>query len=380
MPHTDPTLALAKQLIAQRSITPENAQCLEIIQTRLAPLGFHCERIDSQGVANLWARRGSSAPVVCLAGHIDVVPPGPVEQWLFDPFTPTEHEGQLYGRGAADMKTSVAAFVTAVERLIAKQPEHTGSIAFLITADEEGAATDGTIKVVQALKARGELLDYCIVGEPTSSQKFGDMLKNGRRGSLNGELTIHGVQGHIAYPDLARNPIHQGAAALAELAAIEWDKGDEYFPPSSFQISNIHAGTGANNVIPGLMHLLFNIRFSSQQTEAGLKQRIHAVLDAHQLDYTLNWSLSGNPFITARGKLVDALSTSIEQTVGLTPALSTSGGTSDGRFIATICKEVVEFGPLNATIHKINECVALEDIAPLSQIYEKTLETLLSQG
>ncbi|GAA5160248.1 succinyl-diaminopimelate desuccinylase [Viridibacterium curvum] len=371
------TLQLARALMSRRSVTPLDEGCLEQIANRLAAIGFNCERIDSNGVSNLWARRGTTRPVVVLAGHTDVVPTGPLEQWHTDPFQPTEQGGYLYGRGAADMKTSLAAFVTAVERFVAASPDHKGSIAFLLTSDEEGVATDGTVKVVQALKARGEEIDYCIVGEPTSVDNTGDMIKNGRRGSLNGKLTIRGIQCHIAYPHLGRNPIHQGAAALAELAAIEWDKGNEFFPPTSFQISNIKAGTGANNVIPGAMELLFNFRFSTESTEAGLKARVHEVLDRHGLEYSLDWSLSGNPFLTGRGKLTQAMESAIEAATGHKPVLSTTGGTSDGRFIATICPEVVEFGPVNATIHKINERVLLADMAPLSKAYEGAIAALL---
>jgi succinyl-diaminopimelate desuccinylase len=371
------TLDLTRNLMTRASVTPHDAGCLEQIAARLAAIGFHCERIDSNGVSNLWARRGTARPVLVLAGHTDVVPTGPLEQWRSDPFAAAEHEGYLYGRGAADMKTSLAAFVTAVERFVAAHPDHQGSIAFLLTSDEEGVATDGTIKVVEALKARGEAIDYCIVGEPTSVDHTGDMIKNGRRGSLNGKLIIRGVQCHIAYPHLGRNPIHQGAAALAELAAVEWDKGNEFFPPTSFQISNIRAGTGANNVIPGQMELLFNFRFSTESTEQGLKARVHEVLDRHQLEYSLDWSLSGNPFLTGRGKLTAAMEAAIEAATGHKPTLSTTGGTSDGRFIATICPEVVEFGPVNASIHKINERVLLADMAPLSRAYEGAIATLL---
>ncbi|MDQ8021417.1 MAG: succinyl-diaminopimelate desuccinylase [Moraxellaceae bacterium] len=373
------TLALTRALIERRSVTPADEGCLEIIARRLQAIGFNCERIDSNGVSNLWARRGTTRPVVVLAGHTDVVPTGPVEQWQTQPFAPTEKDdGHLYGRGAADMKTSLAAFVTAVERFVAAHPDHGGSIALLLTSDEEGVATDGTVKVVDALKARGEAIDYCIVGEPTSTELLGDVIKNGRRGSLNGELKILGVQGHIAYPHLAKNPIHSGMAALAELAAIEWDRGNEFFPPTSFQISNIHAGTGANNVIPGDMSLLFNFRFSTESTEAGLKAKVHEVLDRHGVQYELVWKLSGNPFLTGRGKLVSAMVASIRETTGLDTELSTTGGTSDGRFIATICPEVVEFGPVNATIHKINERVRIADIGPLSQVYEGAIKALLS--
>ncbi|MDX9994418.1 MAG: succinyl-diaminopimelate desuccinylase [Rhodocyclaceae bacterium] len=376
-----PTLELAKQLISRRSITTEDAGCLELIAARLEPLGFACERMDSTGptglVRNLWARRGTSAPLVVFAGHTDVVPPGPPEKWSSDPFVPTEREGMLYGRGAADMKTSVAAAVVAVERLLDGNANTKGSIAFLLTSDEEGDATDGTVKVVEALKARGEALDCCIVGEPTSVSRQGDMIKNGRRGSLSGKLVIKGIQGHVAYPEKVRNPIHLAAPALAELAAMRCDEGNDYFPPTSFQISNIHAGTGVTNVVPGTCEVLFNFRFSTASTADGLQQRVHAVLDKHGLEYDLAWTLGGRPFLTTPGRLVDALSTAIEAEAGIRPELSTSGGTSDGRFIADICPEVVEFGPVNATIHKIDECVALADIEPLARIYEATFRKLL---
>jgi succinyl-diaminopimelate desuccinylase len=373
------TLSLARDLIARRSVTPADEGCLEIIARRLEAIGFRCERIDSNGVSNLWARRGTSRPLVCLAGHTDVVPTGPIEQWQSEPFAPTEREGYLYGRGAADMKTSLAAFVTAVERFVLTHPDHSGSIALLLTSDEEGVATDGTTRVVEALRARGEAMDYCIVGEPTSVEHLGDMVKNGRRGSLNGTLTVHGVQCHIAYPHLGRNPIHQAAPALAELAATDWDQGNEYFQPTSFQISNIHAGTGANNVIPGAIQLLFNFRFSPESTAEGLRTRVHEILDRHGLEYDLEWSLSGHPFMTRRGRLVQAVCAGIEAATGVHAELSTSGGTSDGRFIATWCPEVVEFGPVNATIHKINERVRIADIGPLSFAYEHAITLLLTE-
>ncbi|MGD9872074.1 MAG: succinyl-diaminopimelate desuccinylase [Thauera sp.] len=378
MADTSPTLALARELIARPSVTPDDAGCLELIAARLEPLGFTIERIDTGGVCNLWARRGSAAPVLCLAGHTDVVPPGPAEAWSSPPFAPTEREGMLYGRGAADMKTSLAAFVTAIERFVAAHPDHAGSIALLLTSDEEGIASHGTVKVVEALAARGERLDYCIVGEPTSVETLGDMIKNGRRGSLSGTLRVKGKQGHVAYPQLARNPIHLFAPALAELAATTWDAGNEFFPPTTWQVSNIHAGTGANNVIPGVCEVLFNFRFSSESSADGLKARTHEVLDRHGLDYTLDWHLSGKPFITGRGKLVGALSAAIRATLGVDTALSTTGGTSDGRFIADICAEVVEFGPVNATIHQLDECVAINAIEPLSVVYERTLAGLLT--
>ncbi|MEW6165975.1 MAG: succinyl-diaminopimelate desuccinylase [Pseudomonadota bacterium] len=374
------TLDLAKALIERRSITTEDAGCLELVAARLAPLGFACERMDSTGptgrVRNLWARFGTAKPLVVFAGHTDVVPPGPLDQWGSDPFVPAERDGMLYGRGAADMKTSVAAAVVAVERLLAAGPIK-GSIAFLLTSDEEGDATDGTVKVVAALKARGETPDCCIVGEPTSVGRQGDMIKNGRRGSLSGKLVVKGVQGHVAYPEKVKNPIHLAAPALAELAATRWDAGNEFFPPTSFQISNIHAGTGAANVVPGACEVLFNFRFSTASKADGLQNRVHEILDRHGLEYDLAWTLGGRPFVTAPGRLVDALTEAIRTEAGVTPELSTSGGTSDGRFIADICPEVVEFGPVNATIHKIDECVALADIEPLARIYEATFRRLL---
>ncbi|MFN3984255.1 MAG: succinyl-diaminopimelate desuccinylase [Rhodocyclaceae bacterium] len=373
-----PTLELARELIARPSVTPEDAGCLELIAARLRPLGFQFERIDLGGTCNLWARRGDATPVLCFAGHTDVVPPGPLERWDSPPFEPTIRDGQLFGRGAADMKSSLAAFVTAIERFVADHPDHAGSIALLLTSDEEGCAAHGTVKVVEALAARGERLDYCVVGEPTSVEALGDMIKNGRRGSLSGTLRVKGQQGHVAYPHLARNPIHEFAPALAELTAIEWDQGNEYFPPTTFQVSNIHAGTGANNVIPSECEVMFNFRFASVTTADALKQRTHAILDRHRLAYTLDWHLSGNPYLTGRGCLVDALSTSIGRVLDRQPELSTTGGTSDGRFIAAICNEVVEFGPVNATIHKLNECIAVDALEPLSRIYEETMVELLT--
>ena len=372
------TRALARALIARPSVTPDDAGCLELITDRLRPLGFTIERIDTGGVSNLWARRGTATPVLCFAGHTDVVPPGPAEAWTTPPFAPTEREGMLYGRGAADMKTSLAAFVTAIERFVAQHPNHDGGIALLLTSDEEGIATHGTVKVVEALAARGERLDYCIVGEPTSVKTLGDMIKNGRRGSLSGTLRVKGKQGHVAYPQLARNPIHLFAPALAELASTTWDEGNAFFPPTTWQVSNIHAGTGANNVIPGVCEVMFNFRFSSESSTETLKARMHEVLDRHGLDYEVDWHLSGKPFITGRGRLVGALSAAILDTLGVETELSTTGGTSDGRFIAEICKEVVEFGPVNASIHQVNECVSLDAIEPLSVVYERTLEGLLT--
>jgi len=372
-----PTFELACQLIARRSVTPDDAGCLELIAGRLAPLGFSLEYLDTGGVRNLWARRGTTAPVLCFAGHTDVVPPGPAEKWASPPFEPTIRDAHLFGRGAADMKTSLAAFVTGIERFVAAHPGHAGSIALLLTSDEEGIATHGTVKVVEALAARGERLDYCVVGEPTSVATLGDTIKNGRRGSLSGTLRVKGVQGHVAYPHLARNPIHVLAPALAELAHIRWDEGNEFFPPTTWQVSNIHAGTGANNVIPGECAVLFNFRFASVSSAEDLQRRTHEVLDRHGVGYELQWHLSGKPYLTARGRLVAALTQAIRDTVAIDTELSTTGGTSDGRFIADICDEVVEFGPVNATIHKLDECVAVDAIEPLSLIYERTLCALL---
>lgn len=366
-----------RELISRRSLTPDDAGCQDWLADKLAPLGFSIEKIVSKDVTNLWARRGTEGPVLCFAGHTDVVPTGPLEKWSYDPFQPTLSDDFLYGRGAADMKGSIAAFLDAVEGFIAAHPNHKGSIAWLITSDEEGPATDGTIKVVEKLAARNELLDYCIVGEPTCAEEFGDTIKNGRRGSLHGKLKVKGVQGHIAYPHLAKNPIHLAAPAIAELAATEWDQGNEYFPPTTWQISNMHSGTGATNVIPGHADIVFNFRFSTASTIEGLQTKVHGILDKHKLDYELEWEVGAKPFLTPRGKLVEALSDAIQDTVGLTPTLSTTGGTSDGRFIADISKEVVEFGPINKTIHKIDECVGVDELVNLAAIYRRTLENLL---
>lgn len=374
-----PVLALAKELIARPSITPEDVGCLDLIAARLAAVGFSCERIDIGSVKNLWARRGSASPVVCLAGHTDVVPPGPIEQWHSDPFTPSERDGRLYGRGAADMKSSLAAFVVAVERFVAMRPDHGGSVALLLTSDEEGDALDGTVRVVEALQARGESIDCCIVGEPTSAHCLGDTIKNGRRGSLSARLRVFGIQGHVAYPEKVKNPIHLAAPALAELASGRWDAGNDYFPPTSFQISNIHGGTGAGNVVPGSVEVLFNFRFSTASTVDDLQARVHALLDRHGLDYEIHWTLGGRPFLTPRGRLVGVVTEAVRSVVGTEPELSTSGGTSDGRFIADICPEVVELGPVNATIHKVDEHVAIADLEPLAAIYQETLARLLAQ-
>lgn len=371
------TLELAQALIARRSLTPEDAGCLDLIASRLAPLGFVCERVDCGPVSNLWARRGQAAPLCCFAGHTDVVPTGPVESWHSDPFVPEIRAGQLYGRGAADMKSSLAAMVVAIERFVGREPQHKGSIAVLLTSDEEGDARDGTVRVVERLRSRNEAIDYCIVGEPTSVAQLGDTVKNGRRGSLSARLVVRGVQGHVAYPQLAKNPVHLAAPALAELTGETWDLGNEYFPPTTFQISNAHAGTGASNVIPGAFELAFNFRFATASTPASLQDRVHAILDRHGLDYELSWSPASRPYLTPRGRLAAVLAEAIAQVTGVTTELSTSGGTSDGRFISDICAEVVEFGPLNATIHKVDECIALADLEPLSEIYQRALSALL---
>ena len=373
-----PTLALTEELIALSSITPDDKGCQQRLIELLSPLGFVCETIASNGVTNLWARRGTTSPVFVFAGHTDVVPTGPVDQWVSQPFVPTQRDGKLYGRGAADMKASIAAMVVACQEFTAAHPEHKGSIAFLITSDEEGPATDGTVIVCDKLVERGETIDYCLVGEPTSAHILGDMIKNGRRGSLSGHLVIKGIQGHIAYPQMARNPIHQAAPALAELAAEQWDQGNEYYLPTSWQMSNIHAGTGANNVIPGEVTIDFNFRFSTASTADGLEARVHAILDKHNLTYELQWTLSGLPFLTPRGTLSDALASAIETETGVHTELSTTGGTSDGRFIARICPQVIEFGPPNASIHKIDEHIEVRFIDPLKNIYRRTLENLLA--
>ena len=370
------TLELAKDLLARRSNTPDDAGCQEVMIGRLEPLGFKIERMRFGNVDNFYARRGTTGPLLVFAGHTDVVPTGPVEKWHTPPFEPTIKDGMLYGRGAADMKTSCAAFITAIEDFVALHPDHPGSIGLLITSDEEGVAVDGTIKVVKALQARNELMDYCIVGEPTSNKVVGDMIKNGRRGSLSGKLTVKGIQGHIAYPHLVKNPIHMVAPAIKDMVETVWDNGNEYFPPTSWQISNMNGGTGATNVVPGEVEILFNFRFSTASTEQSLRDRVHAILDKHELSYNLDWEYSP-PYITPKGNLVEAISAAIERTYGVTPELSTTGGTSDGRFIADICKQVIEFGPLNATIHKLNECVAVADIEPLKDTYRITLEKLL---
>jgi succinyl-diaminopimelate desuccinylase len=371
------TLRLARELIARRSVTPEDGGCQELLAGRLARVGFTLEPVRRGEVVNLWARRGDAHPLICFVGHTDVVPTGPIEKWASDPFVPTERDGKLFGRGAADMKTSIAAFVVAVEQFVAGHPSHKGSIALLITSDEEGLAVNGTVKVVELLKSRGEHIDYCLVGEPTCVSKLGDTIKNGRRGSLSGTLRVRGVQGHVAYPHLAKNPVHLAAPALTELAATEWDRGNEYFPPTTWQISNIHGGTGASNVIPGELEILFNFRFSTASSPEGLEQRVRSVLNRHGLDYGLEWSLSGSPYLTPRGRLVETLSAAIREVTGATPEVSTTGGTSDGRFVAALCPEVVEFGPVNASIHKVDENVDLAAIEGLRKIYFGLLERLL---
>jgi succinyl-diaminopimelate desuccinylase len=369
------TVDLARQLIACRSVTPADGGSLDLIARRLESVGFVCERIDRGGVQNLWARLGERRPIVCFAGHVDVVPPGPEDQWSVPPFAGIERDGWLIGRGAADMKGPLAAFVTAVERA-ARSRSTAATLAVLLTSDEEGDAIDGSAAVVQELRRRDIVLDYCILGEPTSTRTFGDTLKNGRRGSLSGSLRVHGVQCHVAYPERGRNPIHQAAPALAELTTAVWDAGDEHFGPTTFQISNIHAGTGAHNVVPGTLDVEFNLRFSPASPATQLQDRIESLLHRHGLDYDIGWTVSAEPFITRAGGLVKAVQEAVNEVAGLTPHLSTSGGTSDGRFLASISTEIVEFGPLNDTIHKIDERVATDDLARLSAIYERIIERL----
>ena len=375
---SDATLGLAEALIACRSVTPDDGGCMTLISERLKRIGFVCEFINRGGVTNLWARHGTAGPVFCFAGHTDVVPTGPVDQWQSDPFLASRRDGMLYGRGAADMKGSLAAFVTATEDFVADHPEHTGSIAFLLTSDEEGDATDGTVAVTEALTARGETIDCCIVGEPTAVSQLGDTIKNGRRGSLTGKLTIKGIQGHIAYPHLAKNPIHQAAPAIAELASTVWDQGNEYFPPTTWQISNIHGGTGASNVIPGHVDIQFNFRFATASTPDSLKAKVVEILERHGLDFEIAWTLGAKPFLTGKGTLVDAALTAIREVTGIDAELSTTGGTSDGRFIADLCPQVIEIGPVNATIHKIDECVEIAALPKLSAIYRCILDQLLT--
>lgn len=372
------TLDLAIDLISRDSVTPEDKGCQEMMTRRLNKLGFHIEALRFGEVDNYWARRGNIGPVFCFAGHTDVVPTGPRDDWQSDPFQPEIRDGLLYGRGAADMKGSLAAMVTATERFVARHPNHRGSIAFLITSDEEGPAVDGTVRVIAMLEARNEKIDWCLVGEPSSDDRVGDTVKNGRRGSLGCVLAVQGIQGHVAYPHLARNPVHQVAPALAELAATEWDQGNEFFPRTTFQVSNIHAGTGATNVIPGTCTLTFNFRFSTETTHQALRERVEEILDRHGLKYSIDWNLSGLPFLTPRGELVEAAQKAIREVAGFETVLSTAGGTSDGRFIAPTGAQVLELGPLNATIHQVDECVGVDDLDRLSSMYEKILENLLT--
>jgi succinyl-diaminopimelate desuccinylase len=373
------TLELAKSLIARPSVTPEDAGCQAMIAERLLPLGFRAETVARNGTTNLWLRRGASRPALVFAGHTDVVPTGPTGEWHSPPFEPTIRGGVLFGRGASDMKSSIAAFVVAAEEFVTAHPDHRGSIALLLTSDEEGPATDGTVAVVEKLTARGEKVDYCIVGEPTSVDAVGDTIKNGRRGSLSGRLTARGVQGHVAYPHLARNPVHELAPVLADLTAEVWDEGNEFFPATTLQISNVHAGTGALNVIPGSCVVDFNLRFAPVSTAQSLMARIESILRRHKLDYDVQWTVGAQPFMTQRGELSDALTRAIEETTGRPTVLSTTGGTSDGRFLATICPQVIELGPPNATIHKIDESIRVADIEPLKNIYRRTLELLLGK-
>jgi succinyl-diaminopimelate desuccinylase len=378
-PADDPTLLLTQDLIRRPSVSPEDQGCLQLIGQRLEALGFRLERMPFGPVENLWALHGTERPVLCFAGHTDVVPTGPREEWATDPFEPVVKDGILYGRGAADMKSGLAAMITATERFIARHPNHKGTLAFLLTSDEEGPSVDGTRRVVEVLEARNEKIDYCVVGEPSSTSELGDVIKIGRRGSLSGKLTVHGVQGHVAYPHLADNPVHAVAPALAELASRTWDKGNEFFQPTSFQISNISAGTGAPNVIPGELKARFNIRFSTEQTVEKLQSTITEILNRHKVNYTLEWFVSGLPFFTPPGVLSQAVVQAIQEQVNRTPELSTTGGTSDGRFIAPTGAQVVELGVINATIHKVNENVRVDDVVKLSRMYERVMELILTQ-
>jgi len=374
------TLKLAKALIRRPSVTPMDAGCQELMIERLEPLGFRIERLRFGEVDNFWARRGEQRPLFAFAGHTDVVPPGPLDAWSSDPFEPSIRDGLLYGRGAADMKGSLAAIITATEAFVHRHPDHRGSLGLLITSDEEGPAHDGTVRVVQALEGRGERMDWCLVGEPSSRERLGDCVKNGRRGSLNGFLTVIGKQGHVAYPHLAENPLHAFAPVLAALCAEHWDDGNAFFPPTSFQVANLNVGTGAENVIPGRLEAQFNCRFSTALTEEEIKQRVRALLDRGDFDYELRWRLSGQPFLTPAGELVEAARAAVAEVMGLQTELSTSGGTSDGRFIAPTGAQVLELGPINASIHQVDECVAVEDLERLTRIYQLILERLLATG
>ncbi|KJG21214.1 succinyl-diaminopimelate desuccinylase [Photobacterium iliopiscarium] len=372
-----PVITLAKDLMSRPSITPEDAGCQTVMIKRLQALGFIIETMVFEDTVNLWARRGTQAPLFVFAGHTDVVPSGPVDQWHTPPFEPTIIDGYLHGRGAADMKGSLACMVVAIERFIAQNPNHNGSIALLITSDEEGPFINGTTRVIDTLEARNEKIDMCIVGEPSSTHAVGDIVKNGRRGSITGDLIVKGIQGHVAYPHLANNPIHKALPALAELATTHWDDGNDFFPPTSFQIPNIAAGTGASNVIPGQCEVQFNFRFSTELTDIDIKRRVHSILDAHDLDYDLKWTLSGHPFLTDSGTLVDAVVAAITDINHTPPQLLTTGGTSDGRFIARTGAQVVELGPVNATIHKVNECVKVTDLEKLTDMYQRILNNIL---
>ncbi|ARO99225.1 Succinyl-diaminopimelate desuccinylase [Vibrio alginolyticus] len=374
-----PVLALAKDLISRQSVTPEDAGCQDLMIERLKALGFEIEVMVFEDTTNFWARRGSEAPLFAFAGHTDVVPAGKLEHWNTHPFEPTIIDGYLHGRGAADMKGSLAAMVVAVERFIAENPDHKGSIGFLITSDEEGPFINGTVRVVETLMERGENIDMCIVGEPSSTEVVGDVVKNGRRGSITGDLTVKGTQGHVAYPHLASNPVHESLLAIHELATTEWDKGNDYFPPTSFQIPNVSAGTGASNVIPGEFHVQFNLRFSTELNNDAIVQRVTETLDKHELDYDLKWTFNGDPFLTDTGALLDAVVAAVAEINDTKPALLTTGGTSDGRFIARMGGQVVELGPVNATIHKVNECVKVDDLEKLTDMYENTLKHLLAK-
>lgn len=374
-----PVLALAKDLISRQSVTPEDAGCQDLMIERLKALGFEIEVMVFEDTTNFWARRGSEAPLFAFAGHTDVVPAGKLEHWDTHPFEPTIIDGYLHGRGAADMKGSLAAMVVAVERFIAENPDHKGSIGFLITSDEEGPFINGTVRVVETLMARGENIDMCIVGEPSSTEVVGDVVKNGRRGSITGDLTVKGTQGHVAYPHLANNPVHESLLAIHELVTTEWDKGNDYFPPTSFQIPNVSAGTGASNVIPGEFHVQFNLRFSTELNNDAIVQRVTETLDKHELDYDLKWTFNGDPFLTDTGALLDAVVAAVAEVNDTKPALLTTGGTSDGRFIARMGGQVVELGPVNATIHKVNECVKVDDLEKLTDMYENTLKHLLAK-
>lgn len=374
-----PVLALAKDLISRQSVTPEDAGCQDLVIERLKALGFEIEVMVFEDTTNFWARRGSEAPLFAFAGHTDVVPAGKLEHWNTHPFEPTIIDGYLHGRGAADMKGSLAAMVVAVERFIEENPDHKGSIGFLITSDEEGPFINGTVRVVETLMERGENIDMCIVGEPSSTDVVGDVVKNGRRGSITGDLTVKGTQGHVAYPHLASNPVHESLLAIHELATTEWDKGNDYFPPTSFQIPNVSAGTGASNVIPGEFHVQFNLRFSTELNNDAIVQRVTETLDKHELDYDLKWTFNGDPFLTDTGALLDAVVAAVAEVNDTKPALLTTGGTSDGRFIARMGGQVVELGPVNATIHKVNECVKVDDLEKLTDMYENTLKHLLAK-